>query len=80
LSRPFAAPPGVPEDRAKALQTAFLAVHRDGQYIDEATKLKIDISPIDAEDVLRAIARIAAAPPDLLEYMKKLFGENRGGG
>jgi tripartite-type tricarboxylate transporter receptor subunit TctC len=80
LSRPFAAPPGVPEDRAKALQTAFLAVHRDGQYIDEASRLKIDISPIGAEEVLRAIARIAAAPPDLLEYMKKLFGENKGGG
>ena len=36
LSRPFAAPPGVPPDRAKALQAAFLAVHHDPQYLDEA--------------------------------------------
>src|SRR5712691_7675806 len=28
MARPFAAPPGVPADRAKALQTAFLAAHR----------------------------------------------------
>src|SRR5712691_7078100 len=29
MARPFAAPPGVPEDRARALQEAFLAAHRD---------------------------------------------------
>ena len=75
LSRPFAAPPDVPEDRAKALQAAFLAVNRDPQYLDEATRLKIDISPIGGEDVLRAIAQIAAAPPELLGYMKKLLVE-----
>ena len=75
LSRPFAAPPDVPEDRAKALQAAFLAVHRDLQYLDEATRLKIDISPIGGEEVLRAIAQIAAAPPELLGYMKKLLVE-----
>ena len=31
MARPFAAPPGVPDDRAKALQTAFLAAHRDAK-------------------------------------------------
>jgi tripartite-type tricarboxylate transporter receptor subunit TctC len=80
LSRPFAAPPGVPEDRARALQDAFLAVHRDPQYLDEAAKLKIDISPVGADAVLRAITQIATAPPELLGYMKKLLAENKGGG
>jgi tripartite-type tricarboxylate transporter receptor subunit TctC len=79
LSRPFAAPPGVPQDRATALQEAFLAVHQDPQYRDEAARLKIDVSPVGADDVLRAIARIAAAPPELLGYMKKLLAENRSG-
>jgi tripartite-type tricarboxylate transporter receptor subunit TctC len=79
LSRPFAAPPGVPQDRAMALQEAFLAVHQDPQYRDEAARLKIDVSPVGADDVLRAIARIAAAPPELLGYMKKLLAENRSG-
>jgi tripartite-type tricarboxylate transporter receptor subunit TctC len=75
LSRPFAAPPGVPEDRAKALQAGFLAVHQDAQYRDEAARLKIDISPVGGDDVLRAIAQMAAAPPELLGYMKKLLAE-----
>jgi tripartite-type tricarboxylate transporter receptor subunit TctC len=79
LSRPFAAPPGLPPDRAKALQQAFLAVHQDPDYLDEAEKLKVDVSPIGGEDVLRAIDGIASAPPDLLEYIKKLLSESKNG-
>jgi tripartite-type tricarboxylate transporter receptor subunit TctC len=78
LSRPFAAPPGVPPDRAKALETAFLAVHSDAQYLEEAGRLRIDVSPIGGDEVRRAIARIAGAPPELLDYMKRLLAENKG--
>jgi tripartite-type tricarboxylate transporter receptor subunit TctC len=80
LSRPFAAPPGVPDDRAAALQAAFLAVHRDAHYLAEAARLKVDVSPIGSAEVLAAIARMAAAPPELLAYMKKLIAENKSGG
>jgi len=79
LSRPFAAPPGIPADRARALQAAFLAVHRDPLYLEDAARLKVDVSPIGAEEVLRAIDGIASAPADLLDYMKKLLAEQKGG-
>ena len=79
LSRPFAAPPGLPADRVKALQAAFLALHRDAQYLDEAGRLKVDVSPIGGDEVLRAIEGIAGAPPDLLDYMKKLLSESKNG-
>jgi len=80
LSRPFAAPPGVPSDRATALQTAFLAMHRDPLYLDDAARLKVDVSPISADEVVRAIDDISGAPPELLDYMRKLLAENKGGG
>jgi tripartite-type tricarboxylate transporter receptor subunit TctC len=79
LSRPFAAPPGIPADRAKALQEAFMAVHQDPLYLEDAARLKVDVSPISAEEVLRALDDLANTPPDLLEYMKKLLAENKGG-
>jgi len=79
LSRPFAAPPGLPPARAKALEAAFAAVHKDPQYLDEATRLKIDVSPIDGAEVLRAIDGIAEAPRDLLDTIKKLLSENKNG-
>jgi tripartite-type tricarboxylate transporter receptor subunit TctC len=80
LSRPFAAPPGLPSDRAQALQAAFLAVHRDARYLDEAARLKVDVSPIGGAEVLQAIERIVDAPPTLLDRMKRLLAEGKGGG
>ena len=73
LARPYAAPPHIPADRAKALQAAFLAVHKDPQYLDEAKKLKIDVSPIDGEAVVAALDQITGAPPDVLDYIGKLL-------
>jgi tripartite-type tricarboxylate transporter receptor subunit TctC len=80
LSRPFAAPPDVPLERANALQRAFLAVHRDPQYLVEAARLKLDVSPIVGDEVLQAIDRIARASPELLDYVRKLLSETKGGG
>ena len=61
------------------LQAAFLALHRDPQYLDEAGRLKVDVSPIGGDEVLHAIDGIAGAPPDLLDYMKKLLSESKNG-
>jgi tripartite-type tricarboxylate transporter receptor subunit TctC len=80
LSRPFAAPPDIPLERANALQRAFLAAHQDAQYLEEAARLRLDVSPIVGADVLQAIDRIARAPPELLDYIRKLLSETRGGG
>jgi tripartite-type tricarboxylate transporter receptor subunit TctC len=75
LSRPFAAPPDLPPDRAKTLEAAFLATQRDPQYLEEADKLKVDISPIGGEDVLRAIARLAATPVETRDRLKSLLAQ-----
>jgi len=75
LSRPFAAPPDVPSDRAKALQEAFLAAHKDPAYLAEAEKLGIEVSPIGGSEVLRMIDRIAKTPPAELRRIEKLIAE-----
>jgi tripartite-type tricarboxylate transporter receptor subunit TctC len=75
LSRPFAAPPDVPPDRAKALQDAFLATHKDPAYIAEAEKLGIELSPIGRDEVLRMIDKIAKTPADQLKRIEKLITE-----
>jgi tripartite-type tricarboxylate transporter receptor subunit TctC len=79
LSRPFAAPPDLPPDRAKALQTAFLAVQKDSQYLADAKRLGVDVSPISGEDVLRAIARMASTPLEQRNALKKLLAPGNGG-
>ena len=80
LSRPFAAPPDVPVERAEALQQAFLAVHSDREFLEDAARQRVDVSPIGGAAVLDAIARMAGAPADLLDYIRRLLAETKGGG
>jgi tripartite-type tricarboxylate transporter receptor subunit TctC len=78
FSRPFAAPPGLPADRAAALQAAFMATHRDPAFLEEADRIGVDISPVGADGVRDAIKLIDSAPPEAMAYITKLFaGELR---
>ena len=80
LSRPFAAPPGVPSERADALRRAFAAVNTDPQYLEDAAKLRLEVSPIGGPEVLREIERIAAAPPTVLDHLKRRMIGGKSGG
>lgn len=77
LSRPYAAPPDVPPDRAKALRDAFIATHKDPAYLEDAAKINIDVSPIGGEEILQLIDRIAKTPADQMQKVEKLIA---GGG
>jgi tripartite-type tricarboxylate transporter receptor subunit TctC len=79
MARPYAAPPGVPAERAAALQSAFLAAHRDAAFVAEAAKLGIDISPVGADDLARGIERLGRSSPATFDYMKKLMTAEKGG-
>lgn len=75
LSRPVAAPPGVPPERARALQDAFMAMQGDADYLKEAERLGLDVSPVDGAQALALIEKLAASPKELLDEMKKLHGD-----
>ena len=75
MSRPYAAPPDVPPERAKALQAAFEATHKDPAYLAEAAKLNIDVSPITGADIRKLIDQIARTPADQLKRIEKLISD-----
>ncbi len=77
LSRPFVAPPGVPADRAKALQDAFMAMAKDPDFIAEAARVKVDVSPVGADEALRMLDLLAAAPQDIKDKLRELFSAER---
>jgi tripartite-type tricarboxylate transporter receptor subunit TctC len=70
LGRVFAAPPGTPADRTKALRTAFNATVKDPQFLADAAKSQIDIGPATGEEVAAFIARVSAVPPAVVERAK----------
>ncbi|MEX0752129.1 MAG: tripartite tricarboxylate transporter substrate-binding protein [Xanthobacteraceae bacterium] len=74
LSRPFVAPPDVPPERAKALQDAFMATHKDPEYLKEAEKMGIDVSPIGGDEILKLIDNISKLPPEQLKSVEKIVG------
>ncbi len=71
LGKIFAAPPGVPAERVKALRDAFNATMKDKDFLAEATKIKIDISPATGEQVAAFIAGIYKSPPEVVARAKK---------
>jgi tripartite-type tricarboxylate transporter receptor subunit TctC len=66
MALPFAAPPGLPPDRAEALQTAFMAMCRDKAFVEEAQTIGIDMSAIDGAAILALLARTAATSRDVI--------------
>jgi len=51
MGRPFAAPPGVREDRVDALRDAFMETMADKEFLAEAEKAKIEITPVSGERI-----------------------------
>lgn len=72
LSRPFVGPPGLPADRAKALQKAFMDMQKGPDYLAETSKAQMDVSPIGGEEAAELVQRLARTPPELFDYMRKL--------
>ncbi len=77
MALPFAAPPNIPADRAKALQSAFMAMCRDKAFIEEAEKLGIDMSAIDGDAILELLARTSATPKDVIARYNAIGAERR---
>jgi tripartite-type tricarboxylate transporter receptor subunit TctC len=72
--RPFLAPLGVPQDRLMALRTAFMAMHKDPAFLAEAEKIKLNVRPITAEQIAKAINDIYATPAAVIERAKPIMG------
>ncbi len=77
MARPFMAPPGLLPERAQALQLAFLATSKDPDYLAEAEKLGLAISPVDSTEVARTVVGIAGADPDVLAHLRRLLADDK---
>ena len=73
LGRIYVSPPAMPAARKAALRGALLATMKDPQFIADAAKTQIDISPMIGEEVEAFIARLSAAAPTVVERAKQAF-------
>jgi len=70
LSRLTAAPPGVPEDRAKFLIAAYKATLEDPALLKDAGKLELPIEPLYGDDVKQRIVEALDQPPEMVALIK----------
>jgi tripartite-type tricarboxylate transporter receptor subunit TctC len=74
MALPFLAPAGIPADRTGALQNAFMAMVKDKDFLADAEKAKLDITPIDGAAVRDIIVKMAATPKDVIARYNKITG------
>jgi tripartite-type tricarboxylate transporter receptor subunit TctC len=70
--RPFAAPPGIPADRAAALRDAFTAMTKDGGFLDETHRIHMDVEPASAAEIDTLVKQIYALPKNVIEETKRV--------
>lgn len=74
MALPFLAPAGIPADRAAALRRAFTEMVKDPEFLADAMRSKLDITPIDGEAVREIIRRMAATPKNVIARYNKITG------
>ena len=70
LARPFLGPPGIPADRLAYLQRAFAATMEDPEFKAEAERLKLEVSPMYAEEIIALLRRLYQTPANIVERAK----------
>lgn len=73
LGRPLVAPPGIPADRLEALRTAFDMTMKDPEFLSDAVKQKMDISPLSGRKLQEIAVEVALTTADIVAHTNNLI-------
>lgn len=73
FGRPFTAPPDLPADRLAALRQAFATTMKDKDFVEDAKKLKYDVTYTSGEHMLALLDRLYAAPRDVIDRAAEMM-------
>ncbi len=62
MGRPFVAPPGLPRDRADALRKAFDDTMKDAEFLADAVRTQLEITPVSGEEVEKLVTDLYQTP------------------
>ena len=75
MARPFAAPPGLPQDRLRALRKAFDATVADPEFLGEAKHRGLEVNPVSGSEIDRLVDELYGTPPDIVAETRKMIGD-----
>jgi tripartite-type tricarboxylate transporter receptor subunit TctC len=74
MARPYAAPPGIPDDRKAALRKAFDDTWADPELLAEMKSRGQEVNPVSGPALDRLIAELYATPKDVVAETRKAIG------
>jgi hypothetical protein len=70
FQRSYIAPPEIPARPLSILRTAFDATMKDPDFLKDADKLRIDVSPLPGGEVQDIVRKLHATPKDVVQRAK----------
>ncbi len=74
IGRAISAPPGLPDDIAKALRDAFMNMTKDADLLSEAGRANLDVEPADHLALEKVVAASANVDESIRERVRQIFG------
>jgi tripartite-type tricarboxylate transporter receptor subunit TctC len=71
FERPYFAPQGIPAERIAALRAAFAETTGDPQFLTDAGKIGLDISPMSGEKLQQIVEKLYSTPKLVLEQARR---------
>ena len=75
MGRPFLAPPGVPSDRVSVLREAFMDTMKDGDFLAEAEKMKLEINPVAGDAVQEIVQDVYKTPKPIAAAVAEMINQ-----
>ena len=72
-NRPYMLPPNTPKDRVRILRKAFMDTMKDPEFLADTNKAKLDIDPLDGEEVEKQIKALFKLDPGLVKQLKEVL-------
>ena len=73
VGRPYFAPPGIPKDRLAVLRKAFMDTMADKDFLADAEKSKLEISPVPGDKVELLVKEVYETPADIAQKTNALL-------
>jgi tripartite-type tricarboxylate transporter receptor subunit TctC len=76
ILRLYAVSPGTPKEVVQAMRRAFAETMKDPEFVKEAQKAKLDVDPINGEEVGKTVKRIFQQSPSTIAKLKEILSSN----
>ena len=73
MGRPFLAPPNLPAERAAAIRQAFMDTMKDKDFLAEADKAQLEITPVGGPEVEKLVREVYQTPPEIAAKAAKVL-------